>query len=40
MSPHYCAGAVPAGFAASVLMSLKFSSVLNSMLNSPKFCQR
>ena len=28
------------GFGASVLMSLKFSTVLNSMLNSPKFCHR
>ena len=34
------APAVPAGFGASVLMSLKFNTVLNSMLNSPKFCQR
>ena len=32
--------AVPAGFGVSVLMSLKFNTVLNSMLNSPKFCQR
>ena len=29
-----------AGFAVSILMSLKFNTVLNSMLNSPKFCQR
>ena len=36
----YCAGAVPAGFGTSVLMSLKFSTVLNSRLNSPKFCHR
>ena len=27
-------------FGVSVLKSLKFSSVLNSMLNSPKFCHR
>ena len=39
-SVRYWAGAVPAGFGTSVLMSLKFSTVLNSMLNSPKFCQR
>ena len=37
---RYCGAAVPDGFCASVLMSLKFSTVLNSMLNSPKFCQR
>jgi hypothetical protein len=28
------------GLGVSVLMSLKFSTVLNSMLNSPKFCHR
>ena len=29
-----------AGRSGGVLMSLKFNTVLNSMLNSPKFCHR
>jgi hypothetical protein len=38
---RYLAGvSVVAGFAGSVFMSLKFNTVLNSMLNSPKFCHR
>ena len=39
------ASALPAGVCGacggvSLLMSLKFSTALNNMLNSPKFCQR
>jgi len=30
----------PVARSGGVLMSLKFSTVLNSMLNSPKFCHR
>ena len=40
LTPYLAGVSVVAGFDASVLMSLKFNTVLNSKLNSPKFCHR
>ena len=37
---YWAGAAVPDGFWGSILMSLKFRTVLNSRLNSPKFCHR
>jgi hypothetical protein len=40
LTPYLAGVSVVAGFTGSLLMSLKFNTVLNSMLNSPKFCHR